>query len=97
MESESKIPERSARIAKLPLAALCWAIMACPVFGTERYFTYTYEPETMPKSAWEYEQWFTLRAGRNQAVGKRIAEQVGWGYAINATHIRSRLCESVEV
>lgn len=38
--------------------------------ATERRFTYTYEPETLPKGAIEGEQWITLRAGRNAAVGK---------------------------
>jgi hypothetical protein len=38
--------------------------------ATERFFTYTYEPETLPQGAWEYEQWVTLRAGRNQFVGQ---------------------------
>ena len=55
----------------------------CAVFGAvslalglasasamERYFTYTYEPETMPAGALEYEQWITLRAGRNKTVGQ---------------------------
>ena len=41
-----------------------------PAAGTERYFTYTYEPETMPKDGLEYEQWVTLRAGRSKAVGQ---------------------------
>jgi hypothetical protein len=36
----------------------------------ERYFGYTYEPETMPKGALEYEQYITLRAGRTPAVGQ---------------------------
>ena len=36
----------------------------------ERFFTYTYEPETMPQGMFEYEQWVTLRAGRNSAVGQ---------------------------
>lgn len=49
---------------------------ACLTFGlatvsaTERFFTYTYEPETMPAGALEYEQWVTLRAGRNKTVGQ---------------------------
>src|SRR5712671_5430830 len=55
----------------------------CEVFGAvslalglasasamERFFTYTYEPETMPKGALEYEQWISLRAGRNKTVGQ---------------------------
>ena len=38
--------------------------------ANERFFTYTYEPQTMPKGAWETEQWVTLRAGRDSAVGQ---------------------------
>src|ERR1044071_10458191 len=38
--------------------------------ATERYFTYTYEPETLPKGVWETEQWVTLRAIRNATVGQ---------------------------
>lgn len=38
--------------------------------ANERYFAYTYEPETMPKGALETEQWVTLRAGRDKAVGQ---------------------------
>ena len=45
--------------------ALCASVQA-----TERFFTYTYEPETMPKGLWEYEQWITVRAGRNSTVGQ---------------------------
>src|SRR5262245_38230596 len=36
----------------------------------ERLFTYTYEPETMAKGAWEFEDWTTWRAYRNSAVGQ---------------------------
>jgi hypothetical protein len=36
----------------------------------ERRFTYVYEPETLPQGAAEIENWVTLRAGRNQTVGK---------------------------
>src|SRR6266404_7549938 len=46
------------------------ALNLVSAFGTERYFTYTYEPETMPKGGLEYEQWVTLRAGRNKTVGQ---------------------------
>src|SRR5215471_959209 len=41
-----------------------------PATATERLFTYTYEPETMPKGGLEYEQWVTLRAGRSKTVGQ---------------------------
>ena len=44
-------------------------------YATERVFTYTYEPETMPQGAFEVEQWVTLRAGRNRAVGQEEFRQ----------------------
>lgn len=51
-------------------AILTCAILVAAASATERRFTYTYEPETLPKGAWEAEQWVTLRAGRNAEVGK---------------------------
>jgi len=44
--------------------------LALTASATERYFTYTYEPETLPKGVWETEQWVTLRAIRNATVGQ---------------------------
>jgi hypothetical protein len=38
--------------------------------ATERFFTYTYEPETMPQGVFEYEQWVSLLVGRNSTVGQ---------------------------
>src|SRR3954465_13537748 len=38
--------------------------------ATERFFTYTYEPETMPQGVCEYEQWVSALAGRNSTVGQ---------------------------
>src|SRR5262249_18132240 len=32
----------------------------------ERRFTYTYEPETLPQGAVEFEQWITLRSQRTK-------------------------------
>src|ERR1043165_3923281 len=52
------------------LGAVCMLSDLATVSATERFFTYTYEPETMPEGALEYEQWVTLRAGRNKTVGK---------------------------
>ena len=46
------------------------ASLAISANATERFFTYSYEPETMPQGAWEVEQWVTLRAGRTKAVGQ---------------------------
>ena len=59
--------------------------------ATERYFTYTYEPETMPKGAMEYEQWVTLRSGRNKTVGQEsfnkweLREELEFGVTDNYT------------
>ena len=51
------------------LVLLCGASLSSGhTNATERLFTYTYEPETMPKGGLEYEQWVTLRAGRGAAV-----------------------------
>jgi len=50
--------------------AAFWAMTLTTIPAMERYFGYTYEPESMPKGALEYEQWVTLRAGRNAAVGQ---------------------------
>ncbi len=40
------------------------------VFASERLFTYTYEPETMPQGAFEFEQWTTGSGPRTKAVGQ---------------------------
>ena len=42
------------------LAIVCGAL-AFSASANERRFTYTYEPETLPKGAMEFEQWVTLR------------------------------------
>jgi hypothetical protein len=76
---------------KLVLGALCSTLAFQPASGSERYFTYTYEPETMPQSALEFEQWLTLRAGRNQAVGQEnfnrweLREELEYGVTDNYT------------
>ncbi|MEW6366451.1 MAG: DUF6662 family protein [Acidobacteriota bacterium] len=51
------------------VAGIALAIGALDAEATERYFTYTYEPETMPQGAGELEQWVTLRAGRSTEAG----------------------------
>ncbi len=69
--------------------------------GTERYFTYTYEPETMPRGLLEYEQWVTLRAGRSKAVGQdnfnrwELRHELEYGITDNYT-LSLYLNESVE-
>src|ERR1041385_2991281 len=59
------------RIGSLPfLVCASLLTLATSSFATERYFNYTYEPETMPKGVLEYEQWVGPGAWRNAAVGQ---------------------------
>jgi hypothetical protein len=51
-------------------AAILLGAAVSTACATERFFTYTYEPETMPKGVFEYEQWVTSRVGRNSTVGQ---------------------------
>jgi hypothetical protein len=44
--------------------------LTAPALADERHFTYVYEPETLPKGAFEFENWITLRSARNGAVGQ---------------------------
>ena len=59
--------------------------------ATERLFTYTYEPETMPAGAAEFEQWVTLRTQRTKDVGQEnynrwdIREEFEYGVTDNYT------------
>src|SRR5882672_248222 len=90
-------------IAHAKLTLLVWSILfpLCSGFATERYFTYTYEPETMPKGSLEYEQWVTLRAGRSAAVGQdnfnrwELRHELEYGVTDNYT-LSLYLNESVE-
>jgi len=49
---------------------LACGLLAVSASANERFFTYTYEPETLLKGTAEFEQWVTLRAGRNKTVGQ---------------------------
>jgi len=51
---------------KLFSAALAAGLSLIQANADERRFTYTYEPETLPQGAAEFEQWFTLRPGRTK-------------------------------
>ncbi len=46
--------------------------------ATERYFTYTYEPETMPQGVTEFEQWVTLRTQKKVDEGTRVDNFNRW-------------------
>jgi hypothetical protein len=50
------------------------AVLAAPAArarADERVFTYSYEPKVLPKDALEFEQWATLRAGKEDGVFSR--------------------------
>ena len=66
---------KSHRKSRINLARAVTLVAACVALapgasGNDRFFTYSYEPETMPKGAWEVEQWVTARALRNSRVGQ---------------------------
>ena len=73
------------------LAVLLFGLALPNIRATERYFTYTYEPETMPQGAMEFEQWITLRTQRNKTVGQdnfniwELREEFEYGVTDNYT------------
>lgn len=73
------------------MAMFTWAMSVTGAWASERYFTYTYEPETMPAGAAEFEQWITLRTQRNDAVGQHnynrweLREEFEYGVTDNYT------------
>src|SRR2546426_3879529 len=73
------------------LAVLAGALTLQSASGTERIFTYSYEPETMAQGAMEFEQWVTLRTQRNKAVGQQnfnrweLREEFEYGVTDNYT------------
>jgi hypothetical protein len=58
------------KLSRPVACAAAVALWCSTAFANERLFTYSYEPETIPKGTFEVEQWFTLRAGRNSTVGQ---------------------------
>ena len=51
-------------------AAAALTLGSATANATERVFTYSYEPEAMPKGGMEFEQWVTLRTQRTDEVGQ---------------------------
>ena len=62
-----------------------------PASATDRLFTYSYEPETMPAEALEFEQWITLSTQRTKKVGQEnysrwdLREEFEYGVTDNYT------------
>lgn len=61
---------RILRLTKTVAPVLAAAACLHSAGATERLFTYSYEPETMPQGAMEFEQWVTLRTGRTKNIGQ---------------------------
>lgn len=79
------------RAILLSLVAITGALCLQNAQATDRLFTYTYEPEGMPKGASEFEQWVTLRSQRTKAVGQEnfnlweLREEFEYGVTDNYT------------
>ncbi len=81
------------RVLTLGLAGAAFVVASQPrtVSATDRLFTYSYEPETMPEGAMEFEQWLTLRTQRAKNVGQEnfnrwdIREELEYGVTDNYT------------
>jgi hypothetical protein len=75
------------------LGLLACGLCAAGAFATERRFTYTYEPETLPQGAMEFEQWITLQTQRTSggAVQQKnfnqwqLREELEYGVTDNYT------------
>lgn len=64
------------KLKNLLVGIVCGVSVISQARATERLFTYTYEPETLPKGAVELEQWVTLRSSRTGSVGKENFRRV---------------------
>ena len=79
------------KMKTLLAVGMAFAAATTTTRADERLFTYTYEPETAPKGMFEFEQWITSRAGRNDAVGQRdfhrleLREEFEYGVTDNYT------------
>ncbi len=60
---------RESEVRTVGLGLLAAALAGTAV-ANDRLFTYTYEPETMPAGAIEFEQWVTLRTQRTKKMGQ---------------------------
>src|ERR1041384_6508897 len=62
------------------MVALAGACMLQSASATERIFSYSYEPETMPAGGMEFEQWITLRTQRNTVDGAAVQNYNKWEF-----------------
>lgn len=67
---------------KFFLGSLFTAILATAGFADERHFTYSYEADSiLPKGHWEFEQWVTLKEGKDEGKFHRwdFREEIEYG------------------
>src|SRR6266480_4834926 len=53
--------------SKILMEMLASGLCLIQAGADEKRFTYSYEPETLPGGAWEFEQWITLRTQRTKS------------------------------
>jgi len=73
--SHSSYQKGIGRPAGITLAMVIIGLLAVCAGATGRRFTFTYEPETMPQGAKEFEQWITLRTQRTKNVDQENYNQ----------------------
>ena len=81
----------SCHTAACLFAGFCLPLSQTVARANERVFTYSYEPETQPKGAMEFEQWITLRTQRAKEAGQdnynrwELREEFEYGVTDNYT------------
>jgi len=75
------------RTARVVLSVLALVAVTHPAGADERKFTYTYEAKTLPKSVLEFEQWATLRTGKEDGDFIRVdlREEIEYGISDRVT------------
>jgi hypothetical protein len=82
--------DASARARRLRFTMMFLASTACgflsvtPARADERFFTYIQDADVLPKGAWEFEQWLTLRQGH--PGGDRQFDQTLWDFREEVEH-----------
>lgn len=76
---------RNRLIAGTLLGCLAGGILnVAPAYADERFFTYVQDADVLPKGAWEFEQWLTLREGH--PGGDHQFDQYRWDFREEIEH-----------
>lgn len=76
------------KLQKLFFASVTGALLLSSINASradERFFTYSYDADVIPKGAWEFEQWITHRRGKSGETFSRwdFREEVEYGITDN--------------